>query len=189
MSTPLRLVPVLASVLALVLPLAACAEPEDTSATDPGVSESASDPASEPTSEPTSEPISEPEGGPLEQSGPVEVSGSAGVKEAVVVSGSEVGGEVSPLAFPLETRQERADFGAAFQRGFGDEVAQAARSLDAAAGTTLWGAVAAVACEGPASVRIDAGEAGFEVTAQLKKSTVQCLVPVTYVVVFAAPSA
>ncbi len=36
---------------------------------------------------------------------------------------------------------------------------------------------------------IDAGEAGFEVVPKLPKSTVQCLAPMTYVVVFAAPDA
>ena len=40
-----------------------------------------------------------------------------------------------------------------------------------------------------ASVAIDAGEAGFEVVPKLPKSTVQCLAPMTYVVVFTVPDA
>jgi hypothetical protein len=38
-------------------------------------------------------------------------------------------------------------------------------------------------------VAIDAGEAGFEVVPQMPKSTIQCLAPMTYVVVFGAPDA
>jgi hypothetical protein len=38
-------------------------------------------------------------------------------------------------------------------------------------------------------VAVDAGEAGFEVEPLLPKSKVQCLAPVTYVVLFAVPDA
>lgn len=175
----------LAAAIALVLPVTACAEREEAGSPEPTVSETTprdTDAAAPTTPTDTGAPA-------LQQSGPVPVTGSAGVEQAVVVSGSEVGGEVSPLAFPLESPQERRDFGAQFDRGFGREVAQAAQSLDAPADSTTWGTVAAVGCAGPRSVRIDAGEAGFEVTPRLPESTVQCLVPVTYVVVFAAPPA
>ena len=47
----------------------------------------------------------------------------------------------------------------------------------------------AVGCDAPRSVAIDAGEAGFEVVPELPKSSVQCLAPMTYVVVFTAPDA
>ena len=36
---------------------------------------------------------------------------------------------------------------------------------------------------------IDAGEAGFEVIPKLPKSSIQCLAPMTYVVLFAVPNA
>lgn len=189
MSTRLRL-----AALLLTLPIAACGERQETGSAEPTApetaSETASDPSTEPSTEPTpsSEPSPSDSPGTIGQSGPVPVTGAAGVEGAVVVAGSDVGGDVSPLAFPLQTLQEREDFGAVFERGFGDDVAQAAQAVEAP-GTTPWGAVVAVACEGPASVRIDAGEAGYEVTPTLPKSTVQCLVPVTYVVVFAAPAA
>lgn len=61
----------------------------------------------------------------------------------------------------------------------------AAESPDA----TPYGAVAHIGCEAPTSVAIEAGEAGFEVVPALPKGTVQCLAPVTYVVLFAAPNA
>ena len=190
-STRLRL----AAILLLALPVAAaCGDGEDTGGAEPTTGGSASETTSEPSPEPSSEPTPTTEPSPsgtagtTGASGPVPATGSAGVTEAVVVSGSEVGGEVSPLAFPLQSSQEREDFGAVFQRGFGAEVARAASGVRSR-GTSTWGAVVAVACEGPTSVRIDAGEAGYEVTPTLPKSTVQCLVPVTYVVVFAAPTA
>jgi hypothetical protein len=166
----------------LCLSLASCGEE---GAEQPGGA--ASDPASE-SAAPSEPPSSDEPTAPPLQDGPIEVTGDAGVEKAVVVSGSEVGGDVSPLAFPLETQQEQQDFGASFNAGFDADVGRAVRSLGAPAGTLPWGTVAAVGCEGPTSVRIDAGEAGFEVTPQLPKSTVQCLVPVTYVVVFAAPA-
>jgi hypothetical protein len=54
---------------------------------------------------------------------------------------------------------------------------------------TPYGAIVAVGCEGPRSVVIDAGEAGLEVTPRMPKSTIQCLAPMTYVVLFGAPNA
>ena len=174
-----------AAVLALLLPLAACGDGTDdggTTATESSEpSPSSPDSSSEtPSVTPTVTPGAE---------GPVPVTGTAGVETAVVVAGPEAGGEVSPLAFPLDTRQARRDFTSGLEAGLGDEVTKAVRGLDAGDGTLPWGTIAAVGCEGPTAVRIDAGEAGYEVTPTMPKSTVQCLVPVTYVVVFAAPTA
>jgi hypothetical protein len=183
MSTSLRLA---AASLALLLPLSACGDETAPRAEEEAGASSSAEPSDTPSASPSGSP-SAPSGAPG-QSGPLPVTGDAGVERAVVVAGSEVGGQVSPLAFPLETRQERRDFGAVFQRGFGRKVAQAAREVDAP-GTTTWGTVAAVGCAAPSSVRIDAGEAGFQVAPRMPKNTVQCLVPVTYVVVFAAPAA
>lgn len=165
-------------------PSSSDSSPSDSASTDPSTDPSA-DPSSAESA--TADPTSEPAG--VQQSGPVEVTGSAGVEQAVVVSGSGVGGEVSPLAFPLETAQERRDFAAAFDTSFHRKVNRAARSLGGVDGTMPWGTAVAIGCEGPSSVTIDAGEAGFEVTPTLPENTVQCLVPVTYVVVFAAPTA
>jgi hypothetical protein len=61
--------------------------------------------------------------------------------------------------------------------------------VEQAPDATPYGAVVSTGCEPPRSVAIEAGEAGFEVVPALPKSTVQCLAPVTYVVLFAAPNA
>jgi hypothetical protein len=186
MSTPLRRSRAagLVAALALTLPLAACGDDTEGGGGTSATEQAEPSPSSpEPTSGTTSTPATP------GSEGPVPVTGDAGVETAVVVAASEVGGEVSPLAFPLGTRAERQDFTGTFERDFGSEVARAVRDLDAGEGTLPWGTVVAVGCEGPTSVRIDAGEAGYEVTPTMPKSTVQCLVPVTYVVVFAAPTA
>ena len=176
--------------LGLAAGLAACGDDatEDT-ATDPA-------PSSSPTEVETTEPEPEPsepapsEEPPTPEAQVVEATGSAGVAEATVVAATEGGGSVSTLAFALDTEQAVADFAVELRSGLGERVSAnvadlAAESPDA----TPYGAVAHIGCEAPTSVAIEAGEAGFEVVPALPKSTVQCLAPVTYVVLFAAPDA
>ena len=179
--------------LGLAAGLAACGDDatEDT-ATDPAPSSSPteSEPTeSEPTeSEPTeSEPSEEP---PAPEAQVVEATGSAGVARATVVAATEGGGSVSTLAFALDTQQAVADFAVELRSGLGERVSASVADLAAESpDATPYGAVAHIGCEAPTSVAIDAGEAGFEVVPALPKSTVQCLAPVTYVVLFAAPNA
>ena len=177
--------------LGLAAGLAACGDDatEDT-ATDPAPSSST--PTEVETTEPAPDP-SEPapsEEPPVPEAQVVEATGSAGVAEATVVAATEGGGSVSTLAFALDTEQAVADFAVELRSGLGERVSAnvadlAAESPDA----TTYGAVAHIGCEAPTSVAIEAGEAGFEVVPALPKSTVQCLAPVTYVVLFAAPNA
>lgn len=176
--------------LGLTAGLAACGDdaPDD-SATDPAPSSdvTSSSPPSPSEPEPTAEPTSEPSDPNVQT---VEATGSAGLTEATVVGATEGGGSVSTLAFALDTEQAVADFAVELRSGLGESVSAnvadlAAESPDA----TPYGAVAHIGCEAPTSVAIEAGEAGFEVVPALPKSTVQCLAPVTYVVLFAAPNA
>lgn len=176
--------------LGLTAGLAACGDdaPDD-SATDPAPSSdvTSSSPPSPSEPEPTEEPTSEPSDPNVQT---VEATGSAGITEATVVGATEGGGSVSTLAFALDTEQAVADFAVELRSGLGESVSAnvadlAAESPDA----TPYGAVAHIGCEAPTSVAIEAGEAGFEVVPALPKSTVQCLAPVTYVVLFAAPNA
>ena len=176
--------------LGLTAGLAACGDdtPDD-SATDPAPSSdvTSSSPPSPSEPEPTEEPTSEPSYPNVQT---VEATGSAGITEATVVGATEGGGSVSTLAFALDTEQAVADFAVELRSGLGESVSAnvadlAAESPDA----TPYGAVAHIGCEAPTSVAIEAGEAGFEVVPALPKSTVQCLAPVTYVVLFAAPNA
>ena len=176
--------------LGLTAGLAACGDdaPDD-SATDPAPSSdvTSSSPPSPSEPEPTEEPTSE-SSDPNVQT--VEATGAAGIAEATVVGATEGGGSVSTLAFALDTEQAVADFAVELRSGLGESVSAnvadlAAESPDA----TPYGAVAHIGCEAPTGVAIEAGEAGFEVVPALPKSTVQCLAPVTYVVLFAAPNA
>lgn len=176
--------------LGLAAGLVACGDDatEDT-ATDPAPSTSTpSEPeTTEPAPEPTEEPTSEPAGPDVRT---VEVTGSAGVAEATVVAATEGGGSVSTLAFALDSEQAVADFAVELRPGLGEDVSATVADLAAASpDATPYGAVAHIGCEAPTSVAIEAGEAGFEVVPALPKSTVQCLAPVTYVVLFAAPNA
>lgn len=177
--------------LGLAAGLAACGDDatEDT-ATDPAPSSSTpTEPEStEPAPEPT-EPVPSEEP-PAPEAQVVEATGSAGVAEATVVGATEGGGSVSTLAFALDTEQAVADFAVELRSGLGERVSASVADLAAESpDATPYGAVAHIGCDAPTSVAIEAGEAGFEVVPALPKSTVQCLAPVTYVVLFAAPNA
>ena len=181
----------LLAALALAGGLAACGDDDGGTATDPAAtstpspSESPSDTPSE-TPSPSESPSEDPSAGG--DATPIRVEGSAGVTDAVLVDATEGGGSPSEMAFALDTDQAVADFVVGLQSGLPDEVTAAVADLSAP-GTTPYGAVVSTGCEPPRSVAIDAGEAGFQVVPALPKSTVQCLAPVTYVVVFAAPDA
>jgi hypothetical protein len=174
--------------LALAAGLAACGDDgSDDTATDPAASSSSPSPSE--GDEPTSETPTTPEDGEGGQE-KVPATGSAGVTEATVVHATEGGGSASTLAFALDSEMAVSDFVGQLEAGFGDTVrATVAEVAKQAPDATPYGAVVAVGCEGPRSLTIDAGEAGFEVEPRMPKSTIECLAPMTYVVVFAAPNA
>jgi hypothetical protein len=175
--------------------LTACGS-DGTTATDPASSaeespsESPSEtPAESPTedpsesTEPPSDGTSEPAAGDPQQ---IPATGSAGVTEAWLVSATEGGGSESTLAFALDTEQAVADFTAVLEAGLPDRVTSAVREVAEASPDRIpYGAVVSVGCEAPRAVAVDQGEAGYEVVPRLPKSSVQCLAPVTHVVVFA----
>lgn len=194
MTSPTRsvLAPVLASLL-LGAALTGCADEEPDTATDPQGSSTRSpstSTSSSPEATPSETPTEEPP--PSEGSGtaqPVPATGTAGVTEAMVVGATEAGGSASTLAFVLDTDLARSDFVAQLERDFGETVLARLDEQQVAAGAIPYGAIAAVGCDAPESVRIDAGEAGLEVTPQLPAKTVECFAPMTFVVLFAAPGA
>ncbi|MEO6512541.1 MAG: hypothetical protein ABIO16_16200 [Nocardioides sp.] len=176
--------------------LAACGDDSaDNTASDPAASSSTPSPSETtptepgPTDDPTETP-SVPESGSGAQE-TIPATGSAGVTEASLISATEGGGASSDLAFALDTDQARADFAAQFDGGFADTVSISASEVaqQAGDGSTVYGATVAVGCDAPRSVSIDLGEAGLEIVATFPKSNVQCLAPVTYVVLFAVPDA
>ena len=182
----------LLAALALAGGLSACGDDDGGTATDPAGTTSTPSPSETPTDTPSETPS--PSESPSEDPSaggdatPIRVEGSAGVTDAVLVDATEGGGSPSEMAFALDTDQAVADFVVGLQSGLPDEVTTAVEDLSAP-GTTPYGAVVSTGCEPPRSVAIDAGEAGFQVVPALPKSTVQCLAPVTYVVVFAVPDA
>lgn len=189
--THTRSLAALATGLVLATTLAACGDDDggDDTASDPSASASSS--PDETTESPTETPTKTPEAETPSASGEsIRATGSAGVTEAVVVNATEAGGSASEMAFALDTDQARADFASQFEGGFGDVVSQAATDLaEQSPDSTPYAATVAVGCEGPRAVAIDAGEAGFQVVPRIPKTNKQCLAPMTYVVVFAAPNA
>jgi hypothetical protein len=178
--------------LVLVGGLSACASGGDDSASDPYATRTPSETPSETSSEtPTETPAEEPSGEPSDNTpATLRAVGSAGITEVLLVDATEGGGSPSTLAFALDTDQAVDDFVVGLQAGLPEKVSSAVADLaEQSPDATPYGAVVSTGCEPPRSVAIDAGEAGFEVVPALPKSTVQCLAPVTYVVLFAAPNA
>lgn len=177
--------------LALAAVLSSCSDdPADETATDPAGSSTSS--PTETTGTPTETPTESPDAseGAEGTNGPIEVVGGAGITEAQLVSRTEGGGSVSELAFALDTEQAVADFVVGMQNGLGTTVSETVEQVrEAVPDATPYGAVVATGCDAPRDVAIEAGEAGFTVVPSLPKSGVQCLAPVTFVVVFAAPNA
>ncbi|GAA5109089.1 hypothetical protein GCM10023339_08800 [Alloalcanivorax gelatiniphagus] len=181
-------------VLALAAGLSSCGSDDgDGTPTDPAGSSSPPSPTETPT-----EPTESSTGTPTEKPGepadgaptPIAATGSAGVSEAVLVHATEGDGSPSTFAFALDTDQAVQDFVVGLRSGLPERVTAAVADVSQQSpDATPYGAIVSTGCEAPRSVAIDAGEAGFEVVPALPKSTVQCLAPVTYVVVFAAPDA
>ena len=103
-----------------------------------------------------------------------------------LVSESDVGGEVSPEAAPLDTPTAIADFSAQFENGrMGASISAALAATPVPDGLTVVGAVVAIGCEAPTEVEIETGPEGVRISAAPVKSDQQCLVPVTTVALVA----
>lgn len=172
--------------LALSFGLAACTGDDggDT-ATDPDASSSTPSPTQDTSTPSPSEPAPDPG-----TAATIEAVGSAGVSQATMVHATEVGGSASTLAFVLDTDQAVDDFVGQFAPSFASPLGAAIGAESGLApDATPYAATVSVGCEAPRSVAIDAGEAGFEVVPKLPKTNIQCLAPMTYVVVFTVPDA
>ena len=177
--------------LLLVGGLSGCTSGGDDSATDPAATSS---PSETPSETPSESPAETPSETPAEESSDdapavLRAVGSAGITEVLLLDATEGGGSPSTLATALDTDLAVDDFVVGLQAGLPGEVAETVADLAQSPDATPYGAVVSTGCEPPRSVAVDAGEAGFEVVPALPKSTVQCLAPVTYVVLFAAPNA
>lgn len=103
-----------------------------------------------------------------------------------LVSESDVGGEVSPEAVPLDNPTAIADFSAQFDNErMGASISTALAATPVPDGLTVVGAVVAIGCEPPTEVEIETGPEGVRISAAPVKSDQQCLVPVTTVALVA----
>lgn len=104
-----------------------------------------------------------------------------------LVSQSAVGGEVSPLAQPLDSQVAIEEFASGFRDGLMlGPLTSTLDVVDVPDGQVAAGAVVAIGCEPPTEVDIEVTDAGVEVTAEPVKSDRQCLAPVTTVALIAA---
>ena len=104
--------------------------------------------------------------------------------QALVVSVSNVDEQTSPLASALVDNRAVDTFLDGTDARLAAEVRTAMKDVQVPAGSTLFGSVVAVGCEVPASVSWESTFDGVRASAQLLKSSVQCLVPVTSVALF-----
>lgn len=176
--------------LTLAVGLTGCGNGADDPAVDTATDPEPTSSTPSPTEKPSQTPTDPSEGSGTVTGATIEATGSAGVTEATLLSATEAGGAESTLAFALDTDQARSDFAAQFGAGFGSAVSETAADEAASwSGVTIYGATVSIGCDEPRAVAIEAGEAGFEVTPRLPEKGVQCLAPVTYVVLFGAPNA
>ncbi len=104
--------------------------------------------------------------------------------QAIVVSASNVDGPTTPLASPLNDDQAVNTFVASLDARLGSEVRAALEEVQVQGDSVLYGSVVAVGCDTPVAVVWKETPEGVETTAEMPKSTVQCLVPVTSVAIF-----
>ncbi|MGZ8738682.1 MAG: hypothetical protein ACXWW7_16075 [Nocardioides sp.] len=156
--------PILGLLLALTLLLAGCgSETPEEQADDPTPAETTS-----------SSPAPTPTNGPVDSD------------HVAVVSESDVGGKIAPVAVDLTDEAALADFVAQFEDGrMAAALEQAVAEADLAEGQTLVGAVVAIGCVPPKLVFLERTDAGLEMAAVPDKNAehpqVECLVPVTSV--------
>jgi hypothetical protein len=168
--------PLLGLLLASALLLSGCGGGDDTA----GEPTSAATSASSPTA-PSSSTQAPPQGGT-----------DAGATLLALISQSNVGGEVSTTAVPLDSADAVAEFSSQFEGSQMSESLQQALSVATVPdGQQLMGAVIAVGCSTPGNATVTRADDGsIVVTAKGGgKSTQECLVPVTTVALVAVPQA
>ena len=158
----------------------------DSSTVEPSPTES-SPTESSPTSSdnPTESPSGDPETG---AGAMVPVGDAVTPDQALVVSASNVKGQTSTQASALVDDAATDAFLADLDARLANEVRAAAKAVQVPTGSTLFGAVASVGCEEPTSITWQTTFDGIEVRAALPKPGVQCLVPVTSIVLFLVPA-
>jgi hypothetical protein len=184
-SAPVRLA--LAASLA-ALTLSACGQPEQDGSTDSATEPTSSSPTGEATTTPAPGDSTSATGG----SGTTSTGGGAllvagdtpSTTTAQIISVSNADGEADPRPVPVGDPASLDDFVAPLGADLGPRVRAAVRRAEVPAGQTLMAAVVAVGCDTPTGIEVVQTFDGYEVTAVLPKSGVQCLVAVTSVALF-----
>ncbi|WP_159081285.1 hypothetical protein [Nocardioides sediminis] len=107
---------------------------------------------------------------------------------ARIITASNADGETSPRPVPLTDSASVRDFVATMGADLGPRVRAAVRQTDVPPGQTLMGAIVSVGCDEPTGVEVVQTFDGYEVTAVLPKSGVQCVVAMTSVALFQVES-
>lgn len=191
--SPARVRIVLGATLA-VLTLSSCGQ------SDEGGAERASEPTtSAPTSEETDPGPSDSTSAPGGESATTSSGASGGASGGVtllvagetpstttvrIISASHVDGAVDPRPVPVEDAASRDELLAPLGADLGRAVRAAVRQTEVPDGQALMAVVVAVGCDEPTGIELVRTVDGYEVTAVVPKSGVQCLVPVTSVALF-----
>ncbi len=160
----------------LALLLGACGgggadDPSDAGGTPSPVPNSRSAPTPEPTPEPTPSPDRTPEQRVLD-----------------VVALSAAGGTTDTTLTPVALPVDATAYAAQFEPSARGPLRTAIDDAQVPPGLELRAAVVAVGCDEPADVLLDGGGSrGWTAQAVPSKTTVQCLVPVTFVALAAVP--
>jgi hypothetical protein len=189
-SAPLRLV--LAASLA-ALTLSACGPSAQDGSTDGGAEAPSDSPSSSPSSSPVSEDPAPGDsasatggtGATSTGGGTLLVAGDTpSTTTAQIISVSNADGETDPRPVPVGDPASLDDFVAPLGADLGPRVRAAVRRAEVPAGQTLMAAVVAVGCDAPTGIELVQTFDGYEVTAVLPKSGVQCVVAATSVALF-----
>lgn len=103
---------------------------------------------------------------------------------ARIITVSNADGEISPRPVPVSDPASLDAFVATMGADLGPRVRAAVRQTDVPPGQTLMGAIVAVGCDEPTGIEVVQTFDGYEVTAVLPKSGVQCVVAMTSVALF-----
>jgi hypothetical protein len=198
LSTPVRYARTSAATavtLVAILALAGCGESDGGSASDGAAEPTASDTSSSEPGEVTapgpgdSASATGGEGATSAAGGTVLPAGDAATTTtARIITVSNADGEISPRPVPVSDPASLRDFVATMGADLGPRVRAAVRQTDVPPGQTLMGAIVAVGCDEPTGVEVVQTFDGYEVTAVLPKSGVQCVVSMTSVALFQVES-
>lgn len=116
--------------------------------------------------------------------GQLPVGETVELEQAQAVTASNVAGEVESHATDISQAAGRDAYVARLDPMLGSQVSSAAARVKIPAATSLYAAVVTVGCKTPTAIDYEAADGQVSVSASVPKGKVQCLVPMTTVVLF-----